>query len=268
MSLTKATLLVFTYSLLGGIARGVEPSDEWAKSHFLDPERCTLWIAWLGHQIYQGQGGRTVSNDGMEVWVAGRPTRKNRQLGYMIYYLPYGSRLKVFGQGICPDQRHEADAVQVAKTVGGDAVIPLGRTGNQLQYRVIKYLPDESGDTGPVTDEHVAVDFDNTTAEKEESLVAVVKAPLEFAYRPLLKDYLPKTLVTHSPAGSPVLRICPDKDGKLYRPVTVTESSGDAILDEAAVRWATDARYKPNRSSVDGSGHPICDQLRIKFSNP
>lgn len=120
---------------LYGIARGEGPNGQWADSKFIDAKHCSVWVVWRGHQIYQGQGGRTINNDGMEIWVAGRPERKNRQLGYVIYYLPYGSTLK--GHENCLDESHDADAVEVAKAVGGDAVIPLGRTGNMLQLSTL-----------------------------------------------------------------------------------------------------------------------------------
>jgi hypothetical protein len=73
----------------------------------------------------------------MEVWIKGRPERKKRQLGYMIYYLPRVSAIK--GYEKCPDQPRDADAVRVAEALGADAVIPLGRIDNRLEFRVIKF---------------------------------------------------------------------------------------------------------------------------------
>jgi hypothetical protein len=74
---------------LHGIARGEETNDQWMHSGgFIDAEHCSVWVVWRGQQVYQGQGGRAQNNTGMEVWAAGRPERKNRQLGYAIYYIP------------------------------------------------------------------------------------------------------------------------------------------------------------------------------------
>lgn len=111
----------------------------------------------------------------------------------------------------------------------------------------------------------MAADFDNTKAEKKESYVAVVKLPLEFAYRPPLKSYYPDT---HTARGATLINICPDKDGKLVKAVEVVESSGDRNLDEAAVRWATDARYKPRKNPLDGTPYVSCDHLRVNFAGP
>ena len=202
-----------------------------------------------------------MNNDGMEVWIKGRPERKNRQLGYMIYYLPRDSAVK--GYGKCPDRPRDADAVQVAKAMGADAVIPLGRIDNRLEFRAIKYLPENSDNVTAVTDEHVAPDFDNTKAEKEESYRTFYKIPLAFAYKPPMADYYPSGL--HAAKSASVINICPDEEGKLSKPVEVVESSGDRTLDEAAVRWATDARYKPRKNPVTGAPHVSCEKLRVNF---
>jgi hypothetical protein len=197
----------------------------------------------------------------MEVWIRGRPERKNRQLGYMIYYLPRVSVIK--GYEKCPDQPRDADAVRVAKALGADAVIPLGRIDNRLEFRVIKYLPENSDNTTAVTDEHVAPDFENIRAEKEEAYRTVYKIPLSFAYKPPMADYFPSDL---RPAKSAlVINICPDAEGKLAKPVEVVESSGDRALDEAAVRWATDARYRPRKNPVTGAPHVSCERLQVNF---
>src|SRR5262250_1830395 len=111
MRIAKALALIFAGSILVGAARGEEAAGQWTESHFVDAEHCSLWVVWHGKQVYQGQGGRTINNDGMEVWIAGRPERKNRQLGYMIYYLPHGSS-QFKGHQNCPEQSHDADAVQ------------------------------------------------------------------------------------------------------------------------------------------------------------
>jgi TonB family protein len=264
MSIAKAIALICTSSMLACVAQGGEPDSQWKESHFVDAEHCSLWVAWRGHQVYQGQGGSTLNNDGMEVWALGRPERKNRQLGYMIYYLPHGTSNK--GYESCPDRSRDADAVQVANSMGGDAVIPLGRVGNELQFRVIKYLPESSDDTTPVTDEHVAPDFDNTKAEKEEGArVTVFKLPLAFAYQPPLNNYYPEMLPKNFTGGAAVIRICPDQEGHLSKPVEVVESSGFPALDQAALRWATDSRYKPRKNPLGGTPHVSCDKLQVDF---
>jgi TonB family protein len=74
-----------------------------------------------------------------------------------------------------------------------------------------------------------------------------------------MADYYPNGL--HPAKSASVINICPDEEGKLTKPVEVVESSGDRALDEAAVRWATDARFRPRKNPVTGAPHVSCEFL-------
>jgi TonB family protein len=67
----------------------------------------------------------------------------------------------------------------------------------------------------------------------------------------------------HAAAGSAEVRVCADESGKLTQDPTITRSSGDAGLDEAALRIARSGApyYRPaGATPVTG-----CAQLAIKF---
>ena len=204
----RLLLLLAATANLATAARFAHAGTPRLDSRDLDSQHCVLWVQWRGNSVYQGQGGQSVVTDGMEVWTLGRPDRKYRQLGYVIYFLPYGDAM--FPKN-CPDQAHDADALQVAKDMGADAMIPLGRTNNKLQFRMIKYVPDD--DRTPTTDDDVPPDFDNRAAVKEEKYESATVMALRFSRQAPLATYYPDDLRRQGVSGSVVVSICPDADG-------------------------------------------------------
>lgn len=67
-------------------------------------------------------------------------------------------------------------------------------------------------------------------------------------------------------AGEVTVHVCVDDEGKLKQNPSVVHSSGDARLDEAAVKIAASAPqyYRPG-TSVDGKAVSGCAQLAIRF---
>jgi len=71
---------------------------------------------------------------------------------------------------------------------------------------------------------------------------------------------------SHDQADSVTVHVCVDETGKLKQDPTIVHSSGNAGLDEAAVKIAASgsAYYRP-RTSLDGLPISGCAQLAIKF---
>jgi TonB family protein len=59
------------------------------------------------------------------------------------------------------------------------------------------------------------------------------------------------------------VRACVGPDGRVAGDPTVTNSSGTASLDEAAVKWARRARFTPG--TEDGTAVEMCFQFNVRF---
>jgi hypothetical protein len=218
---------------------------------------CSMWVPWRGDQVYRGAGGTTKSVDGMEMWVTGRPSRLYKQVGYMIFFLPEEPHFSK-----CVDLPRESDAARVARLANGDAVVPLGRSGNRVQYRVIKYLSaDEVGNVS-VTDEGVSTTFDNAAAV-HPALKMITAKPMAIAMAPRLIDFVPRELLKAGTKGIVEIKVCTGTDGRLDRPTEIVVTSGVPALDNAAVQWASAVTYWPQM--VDDKPTPGCKSIRVTF---
>jgi len=83
--------------------------------------------------------------------------------------------------------------------------------------------------------------------------------------RPANPDtYYPKSHATRGEEGAPIVQVCVDQHGKLLREPVVTDSSGFADLDDAAIKVAKASGY--GAALVDGK--PLaesCIKYRILF---
>jgi len=216
-----------------------------------------MWVPWRGDQIYQGAGGTTQSVDGMEMWVMGRPSRVYKQVGYMIYFLPEEPHFSK-----CVDLPRESDAARVARLANGDAVIPLGRSGSQVQYRVIKYLSADEAGNAFVTDEGVATTFDNAAAVHSAPKMITAR-PMAIAMAPPLIDFAPRDLLKAGTKRIVDIKVCTGADGRLDRPTEIVATSGVPALDNATVQWASAVTYRPQM--IDGKPTAGCKSIRVTF---
>ncbi len=85
---------------------------------------------------------------------------------------------------------------------------------------------------------------------------------IAMTYSPNVNDYYPETSRRNAVEGRTVVKICTDAKGKLTG-ADVTTSSGDTLLDEAAVKVAKAGRYK----AATQAGKPVesCINLPVKF---
>jgi TonB family protein len=80
---------------------------------------------------------------------------------------------------------------------------------------------------------------------------------------PSTDDFYPASARRAEIEGKTTIRACVAPDGRMVGEPTVTESSGTAALDQAAVAWARRARFTPG--TEDGDVVEMCTQLRINF---
>lgn len=80
---------------------------------------------------------------------------------------------------------------------------------------------------------------------------------------PNSEDYYPAAAKRLGEEGSPTVKVCIGPNGKLTEEPTVAQSSGNARLDEGAVKLAKAGRYVAG--SVDGVPSTDCLSFRVKF---
>ena len=83
---------------------------------------------------------------------------------------------------------------------------------------------------------------------------------------PNLDSYYPEVAKRAGQQGTTVIHICVDTTGKLLEPPTVASSSGNNVIDAAAVNLATvgSGHYVP--ASENGVAVPGCGKFRIAFN--
>lgn len=81
---------------------------------------------------------------------------------------------------------------------------------------------------------------------------APVGTPYSVTYRPDVADVYPPTSLQLEETGRPVVRVCWDPKGKVTE-VTVEEPSGKKRLDDAAIRFGKQMRFKAGTSD----GQPV-----------
>jgi protein TonB len=80
---------------------------------------------------------------------------------------------------------------------------------------------------------------------------------------PNTEDYYPPRAIREGISGAANVRVCVDESGKLHNAPVVEQSTGSALLDQAAVNLTRDGRYA--RSTQGGMPIPNCFRFRIIF---
>src|SRR6185312_12590433 len=80
---------------------------------------------------------------------------------------------------------------------------------------------------------------------------------------PNSEDYYPAAAKRLGEEGSPTVKVCIGPNGKLTEEPTIAQSSGNARLDEGAIKLAKAGRYVAG--SVDGVPSTDCLSFRVKF---
>ncbi|HTX25266.1 MAG TPA: energy transducer TonB [Steroidobacteraceae bacterium] len=122
----------------------------------------------------------------------------------------------------------------------------------------------------------------NLPAETNTSAITVVKTPkprvyapapvhhavrigarLDAQHSPSTDDYYPPTSRRLEETGTTLVGVCSSPEGRVAGTPKVERSSGSARLDEAAVRWASHARFFP--ATDDGKPVAGCTQFKVTF---
>jgi protein TonB len=80
---------------------------------------------------------------------------------------------------------------------------------------------------------------------------------------PATDEYYPPASRRANEEGVSTIRVCVTTEGRSSGTASVTKSSGHPRLDEAAVKWAQRARYKP--ATEDGRPVEDCTQFNVRF---
>ncbi len=80
---------------------------------------------------------------------------------------------------------------------------------------------------------------------------------------PASEDYYPAASKRLGEEGTPTVKVCVGPNGKLTEEPTIAQSSGNARLDEGAIKLAKAGRYVAG--TVDGQPATDCLQFRVKF---
>ncbi len=91
----------------------------------------------------------------------------------------------------------------------------------------------------------------------------IVGARLDQRHSPTTDDYYPPVSRRLEEQGTTTVHVCSDPSGRPAGLPTVQKSSGSPRLDEAAVKWASHARYFPG--TEDGKPIASCTEFRVKF---
>ncbi len=80
---------------------------------------------------------------------------------------------------------------------------------------------------------------------------------------PSTDDYYPPASRRANEEGVATIKTCVTPEGRASGGADVTKSSGHPRLDEAAVKWAARARFKPG--TEDGKPVEACTQFNVRF---
>lgn len=101
------------------------------------------------------------------------------------------------------------------------------------------------------------------TAPVVERKAVRVAPKLDVRRSPSTDEFYPASARRASIEGVSTVRACVGPDGRVAGEPTVTNSSGTASLDEAAVKWARRARFSPG--TEDGTPVEMCFQFNVRF---
>ncbi len=96
-----------------------------------------------------------------------------------------------------------------------------------------------------------------------ERKAAVVRMKIDLRRSPSTADFYPASARRAEIEGVVTVQVCSGADGKVSGDPTVANSSGNAALDEAAVKWARRARFTPG--TEDGNPVTMCMPLPVRF---
>ena len=90
-----------------------------------------------------------------------------------------------------------------------------------------------------------------------------VPARLDTKHSPSTDEYYPPTSRRMGEQGTATVNVCSSADGHVAGEPKVQHSSGSTRLDEAAVKWASHARFLPGTEN----GKPVeaCTAFNVKF---
>lgn len=100
------------------------------------------------------------------------------------------------------------------------------------------------------------------TAPVERKAVRVLPK-LDVRRSPSTDEFYPASARRAEIEGVTTVRACVGPDGRVAGNPTVTNGSGTASLDEAAVKWARRARFSPG--TEDGTAVEMCTQIKVRF---
>jgi TonB family protein len=128
-------------------------------------------------------------------------------------------------------------------------------------------LPDfRDSETIPATVVDVPQDAVVETPRRVETVIATVPdTPLRYqAVRPS-DDFYPPQALRMGAEGAAIVRACVDAGGRLSGVPTVVRGSRVAVLDAAAVKWASEAlRFQP--ATQAGVAVAACKEFRVSFT--
>ena len=90
-----------------------------------------------------------------------------------------------------------------------------------------------------------------------------VAPKLDVKHSPSTDDYYPPSARRAEIQGVTTVLTCVSPDGKTSGEPTVTATSGNSSLDEAALKWTKRARFSPG--TEDGKAIQMCMQFKVRF---
>jgi len=96
-----------------------------------------------------------------------------------------------------------------------------------------------------------------------QAAVNRVAPKLDVKRSPPTDDFYPPSARRAEIQGVTTVRACVGTDGRTSGDPTATKSSGNASLDEAAVKWAKRARW--SAGTEDGKAVEMCSQFNVRF---
>lgn len=90
-----------------------------------------------------------------------------------------------------------------------------------------------------------------------------VAPKLDVKRSPSTDDFYPPSARRAEIEGVTTVRACVSPDGRTSGEASATKSSGNASLDEAAVKWAKRARW--TAGTEDGKAVEMCSQFNVRF---
>lgn len=90
-----------------------------------------------------------------------------------------------------------------------------------------------------------------------------VGAKLDLRRSPSTDEFYPASARRAEIQGVTTVRMCVGPDGKMSQEPTVTNSSGNTSLDEAALKWSRRARWSPG--TEDGTPIESCSSFNVRF---